>query len=95
MNAVIVYLLDLRLHEPRCVRHRHRRVAQDRSGEITSFGGLFGYAPGLAVAMTIFIASLAGIPPLGGWIAKFNVFRRARRRSGAAYASPASPPSTP
>ena len=25
--------------------------------------------------MTIFLASLAGIPPLGGWIAKFNVFR--------------------
>ena len=25
--------------------------------------------------MTIFLASLAGIPPLGGWIAKFNVFK--------------------
>jgi NADH-quinone oxidoreductase subunit N len=46
-----------------------------RSGEITSFGGLFGYAPGLAVLMTVFMASLAGIPPLGGWIAKFNVFK--------------------
>jgi NADH-quinone oxidoreductase subunit N len=45
-----------------------------RSGEISSFGGLFGYAPGLAVLMTIFLASLAGIPPLGGWYAKFGVF---------------------
>ncbi|MEP6659023.1 MAG: NADH-quinone oxidoreductase subunit N [Acidimicrobiales bacterium] len=46
-----------------------------RSGEISSFGGLFSYAPGLCVAMTIFLFSLAGIPPLGGWIAKFVVFR--------------------
>ena len=45
------------------------------SGEISSFGGLFGYAPGLAVAMTLCLASLAGIPPLGGWFAKFVVFR--------------------
>jgi len=45
-----------------------------RSGEISSFGGLFGYAPGLAVLMTIFLASLAGIPPLGGLYAKFGVF---------------------
>jgi NADH-quinone oxidoreductase subunit N len=45
------------------------------SGEISSFGGLINYAPGLAVAMTIFFASLAGIPPLGGWFAKFNAFK--------------------
>ncbi len=45
------------------------------SGAISSFGGLFGYAPGLATLMTIFLASLAGIPPLGGWYAKFGVFR--------------------
>ena len=45
-----------------------------RSGEIDSYGGLFNYAPGLTVAMTIFLFSLAGIPPLGGWIAKFSVF---------------------
>jgi NADH-quinone oxidoreductase subunit N len=46
-----------------------------RSGEISSFGGLFGYAPGLAVAMTGFLASLAGIPPFGGWYAKFGAFK--------------------
>jgi NADH-quinone oxidoreductase subunit N len=46
-----------------------------RSGEITSFGGLFSYAPGLGVIMTVFLASLAGIPPLGGWYAKFGAFR--------------------
>lgn len=46
-----------------------------RSGQITSYGGLFSYAPGLAVMMTIFMASLAGIPPFGGWFAKFGAFK--------------------
>ena len=43
-------------------RDRHvRRAGQD--------------APGLAVMMTIFLFSLAGIPPLAGWFAKFVMFR--------------------
>ncbi len=46
-----------------------------RSAEISSFAGAFQYAPGLTVAMTIFLMALAGIPPLGGWWAKFVVFR--------------------
>lgn len=46
-----------------------------RSAELTSFGGLFQYAPGLTVAMTFFLFSLAGIPPLAGWFAKFEIFR--------------------
>jgi len=46
-----------------------------RSGEIASWGGLFSYAPGLTAVMTLFLASLAGIPPLGGWIGKFAAFQ--------------------
>ncbi len=46
-----------------------------KSAEISSYAGLFHYAPGLTVAMTIFLMALAGIPPLGGWWAKFVVFR--------------------
>jgi NADH-quinone oxidoreductase subunit N len=46
-----------------------------RSAEITSFAGLFTYAPSLAVLMSLFLFSLAGIPPLGGWLAKFVAFR--------------------
>jgi NADH-quinone oxidoreductase subunit N len=46
-----------------------------RSAELHSFEGLFQYAPGLTVVMTIALASLAGIPPMGGWYAKFAVFR--------------------
>jgi NADH-quinone oxidoreductase subunit N len=46
-----------------------------RSGEISSYAGLGQTAPGLAIAMTIFLFSLAGIPPLAGWFAKFVMFR--------------------
>lgn len=46
-----------------------------RSGEIASFAGLFEYAPSLAVLMSFFLFSLAGIPPLGGWQAKLVAFR--------------------
>jgi NADH-quinone oxidoreductase subunit N len=45
-----------------------------RSAELSSFGGLFTYMPGLTLALTIFLGSLIGIPPMGGWWAKFSVF---------------------
>jgi NADH-quinone oxidoreductase subunit N len=45
------------------------------SAEIPTFAGLFSYAPSLAVLMSVFLFSLAGIPPLGGWLAKFVAFR--------------------
>ena len=48
-----------------------RRTA---NADVSSFNGLFQWSPALAVTMTIFLASLAGIPPLGGWFAKFGVF---------------------
>lgn len=47
-----------------------RRTA---SAEIHTYKGLFQYAPGLSVAMTVFLMALAGIPPLGGWFAKFEI----------------------
>ncbi|MBV9951278.1 MAG: NADH-quinone oxidoreductase subunit N, partial [Acidimicrobiia bacterium] len=54
-----------------------------RSGELSTWGGLFEYAPGLAVAMAVFVFALAGIPPLGGWFAKFQVFRAILSAGGA------------
>lgn len=46
-----------------------------RSGEIDSYRGLLRTSPALFAAMTVFLFSLAGVPPLGGWFAKFAVFR--------------------
>jgi len=46
-----------------------------RSAEISTYGGLGSYAPGFAVLMSVFLLSLAGLPPLAGWFAKFVMFR--------------------
>ena len=75
MNAVMVYLVVYAFMNLGAFATVIAVSRKTHSGEISSFGGLFGYAPGLAVAMTIFFASLAGIPPLGGWFAKFNAFK--------------------
>jgi NADH-quinone oxidoreductase subunit N len=75
LNAVVVYLLVYAFTNLGAFAVVIAAARKTRSGQISSFGGLFSYAPGLAVLMTIFLASLAGVPPLGGWFAKFSVFR--------------------
>jgi NADH-quinone oxidoreductase subunit N len=75
LHAVVTYLLiyaGMNLGAFAVVLAVARKT---RSAEISSWGGLFEYAPGLTVLMTVFLFSLAGIPPLGGWLAKFVVFR--------------------
>ena len=75
LSAVVTYLLiyaAMNLGAFTVVMAVARKTG---SAEISSFGGLFNYAPGLAVLMTIFVFALAGIPPLGGWLAKFVAFR--------------------
>ncbi|NIM04948.1 MAG: hypothetical protein GTN65_04865, partial [Armatimonadetes bacterium] len=48
---------------------------QDISGEtVEDFNGLFFKRPIAAVLMLLFLLSLAGIPPLGGFFAKYFVF---------------------
>ena len=74
-EAVVVYLIIyafMNLGAFSVVLAVSRRT---RSGEIDSYGGLFSYAPAMTVLMTLFLAALAGIPPAGGWFAKFVVFR--------------------
>jgi len=77
LRAVVVYLLIYAATNLGAFAVIIAVSRKTRSGEISSFGGLFQYAPGLTVMMTIFLASLAGIPPLGGWYAKFGAFRAA------------------
>jgi NADH-quinone oxidoreductase subunit N len=53
-------------------------VSQRQPGNlIADYAGLGQRSPALATAMTIFLLSLAGLPPLAGWYAKFVVFRAA------------------
>ncbi|MEO7803717.1 MAG: NADH-quinone oxidoreductase subunit N [Actinomycetota bacterium] len=41
---------------------------------VENYSGAFAKAPGLAIAMTVFLFSLAGVPPFAGWAAKLFVF---------------------
>lgn len=47
------------------------------SDEIDAYAGLSERSPFLAFALTLFLLSLAGIPPLAGFMAKFYVFASA------------------
>ncbi len=82
LRAVVVYLIIYAATNLGAFAVIIAVSRKTRSGQISSFGGLFGYAPGLAVMMTIFLASLAGIPPLAGWYAKFGAFRAAVDAAG-------------
>lgn len=75
LRAVVVYLVIYAATNLGAFAVVIAVARKTRSGDIASYGGLFNYAPGLTVLMTIFLASLAGIPPLGGWYAKFGAFR--------------------
>jgi NADH-quinone oxidoreductase subunit N len=55
---------------------------ESRALPISDFDGLAKRAPAITIAMTIFMVSLAGIPPTGGFWAKFLVFRTAIDRGG-------------
>lgn len=57
-------------------------VERDRGSDMmSSFAGLVHRAPGLALAMLVCLASLAGIPPLAGFIGKFAIFSSAMAAS--------------
>ena len=75
LRAVVIYLLIYAFSNLGAFAVIIAVARKTRSGEITSFGGLISYAPALGVMMTIFLASLAGIPPLGIWIAKLQAFK--------------------
>jgi NADH-quinone oxidoreductase subunit N len=44
------------------------------SEDLSAYGGLVYRAPWLTVTMAIFLLSLVGIPPLAGYMAKFQIF---------------------
>jgi NADH-quinone oxidoreductase subunit N len=74
-QGVVVYLLiygAMNLGAFACVITAARRT---RSAEISSFSGMGKFNPMLAVVFSLFLFSLAGIPPLAGWFAKFVMFR--------------------
>ena len=45
-----------------------------RDAEISDFNGCWKTTPGLAIAFLVFVLSLAGVPPLAGFLGKFYLF---------------------
>lgn len=77
IQATVVYLfiyLMANLGAFGCIIAISRRT---RSGELETYNGLGQREPFLAICLSIFLFSLAGIPPMAGWFAKFVMFRSA------------------
>ncbi|MGZ6911521.1 MAG: NADH-quinone oxidoreductase subunit N [Acidimicrobiia bacterium] len=77
IEAVVIYILiygAMNLGAFAIVIALARRT---RTAEISSYAGLGQYAPGVGLLMSIFLFSLAGVPPFAGWFAKFTMFRAA------------------
>jgi NADH-quinone oxidoreductase subunit N len=74
-SATVVYLLIYAVMNLGAFAALIAIARKTRSAEIDTYSGLFNYAPALAVTMSLFLFSLAGIPPLGGWYAKLVVFK--------------------
>jgi NADH-quinone oxidoreductase subunit N len=75
IEAVVTYLLIYAAMNLGAFAVVMAVARKTRSAEKDTFGGLFEYAPGLAVLLAVFFFALAGIPPLGGWYAKLVIVR--------------------
>jgi NADH-quinone oxidoreductase subunit N len=75
LKSVVIYLLIYAFSNLGAFAVVIAVSRKTHSGEISSFGGLMTYAPGMGALITIFLASLAGVPPLGIWIAKLLSFK--------------------
>jgi NADH-quinone oxidoreductase subunit N len=75
VEAVVTYLLIYAAMNLGAFAVVMAVARKTRSAEKDTYGGLFEYAPGLAVLLAVFFFALAGIPPLGGWYAKLVIVR--------------------
>ena len=55
--------------------------AGDERGRVDDWAGLARRRPAVALAMTLFLLSLAGVPPTGGFFGKFYLFAAAVARA--------------
>lgn len=74
MSAVLYYLLAYAFTNLGAFAVTLAVTNDHGSNDLEAFKGLSKRSPGLALAMTVFLLSLAGIPPLAGFIGKFYVF---------------------
>ncbi|MFH1373684.1 MAG: NADH-quinone oxidoreductase subunit N [bacterium] len=59
-------------------------IFEDKSGscQIASYAGLSKTSPFFSISLTVFLLSLAGIPPLAGFLGKYYIFAAAIKAAG-------------
>ena len=77
MSAVLFYLLVYLVPNMGAFRVAGILARDSGSDQITDFAGLARRSPLLALAMMFCLLSLAGIPPLGGFVGKLYLFAAA------------------
>ncbi|HVE76331.1 MAG TPA: NADH-quinone oxidoreductase subunit N [Actinomycetota bacterium] len=80
--AATVYLLIYAFMETGAFAVAIAVGRRGRGYQISDYAGLMKQAPGLVLAMAIFLFSLAGVPPMAGWAAKFFIFRAVLNAGG-------------
>ncbi len=75
LKSVVIYLLIYALSNLGAFAVVMAVSRKTGSAQISSFGGLMSYSPVLGMMLTLFLASLTGIPPFGLWIAKLQAFK--------------------
>ena len=61
-------------------------AARTGSDDLKSFNGLWRRSPGMAIAMIVFMGSLAGLPPMAGFAGKFALFSQSLGVAGPGFA---------
>ncbi len=74
MDSMWFYMLAYFLMNAGAFAIIHTLILQSENENINIFSGLYKRSPFLAMMMTIFILSLAGIPGTAGFIGKVNIF---------------------
>jgi NADH-quinone oxidoreductase subunit N len=74
-EAVVIYLLIYGAMNLGAFAVAIAVARRTGTAEIDSYSGLGQTSPWLAITLTIFLFSLAGLPPFAGWFAKFVMFR--------------------
>jgi NADH-quinone oxidoreductase subunit N len=83
-SATIIYLVIYAVMNLGAFAVVIAAAEKTRSGTISDWGGLMQVDGRLGVLTAVFFFSLAGIPPLAGWFAKFAMFRSVMIAGGTA-----------
>lgn len=73
-NAILYYVLSYASASIAAFAVLHNVAFENENASVEAFNGLVKKDPFIAVAMTMALLSLAGIPPLAGFFAKYYIF---------------------